>query len=210
MSDIDATKPYFPKNAGDLMLAAEWNDLQIKIKKDILDVKEYLTEEIEKQKKINEQLKKELGDSKKLTEDIGKRLPKGSIIMWSGDTLPEGWVLCDGSNSTPDLTNKFVLGANLIHNIGTKSDGDKLSIDINNQTNLAGSHSHKQTLPSRWRAQNYQDGRFTSIDIDNDMKLFSETSTSTDGEHKHDILIKFLSDKVLMPPYYVLAFIMKT
>lgn len=38
--------------------------------------------------------------------------PSGGIILWSGTvaTIPSGWVLCDGSNSTPDLRNRFVKG----------------------------------------------------------------------------------------------------
>jgi hypothetical protein len=37
----------------------------------------------------------------------------GMIMMWSGTiaTIPTGWVLCNGSNSTPDLRNKFIIGA---------------------------------------------------------------------------------------------------
>ena len=37
----------------------------------------------------------------------------GMIMMWSGTiaTIPTGWVLCNGSNSTPDLRNRFVIGA---------------------------------------------------------------------------------------------------
>ena len=38
---------------------------------------------------------------------------KGIIVMWSGSitTIPVGWALCDGSNGTPDLRSKFVVGA---------------------------------------------------------------------------------------------------
>ena len=35
-------------------------------------------------------------------------VPKGSIIMWSGATAPDGWALCDGQNETPDLRGRFV------------------------------------------------------------------------------------------------------
>ena len=35
-------------------------------------------------------------------------VPKGSIIMWSGATAPDGWALCDGQNGTPDLRGRFV------------------------------------------------------------------------------------------------------
>ena len=40
-------------------------------------------------------------------------IPSGGIIMWSGATnaIPSGYVLCDGQNSTPDLRNRFVVGA---------------------------------------------------------------------------------------------------
>jgi microcystin-dependent protein len=38
--------------------------------------------------------------------------PIGSIISWSGEKLPDGWILCDGNNATPDLTGRFILGKN--------------------------------------------------------------------------------------------------
>lgn len=39
-------------------------------------------------------------------------IPKGGIIMWSGSTPPGGWTLCDGSNGSPDLRGKFIVGYN--------------------------------------------------------------------------------------------------
>lgn len=36
--------------------------------------------------------------------------PIGGIVMWAGTTPPAGWVLCDGSNGTPDLRGRFVVG----------------------------------------------------------------------------------------------------
>lgn len=39
-------------------------------------------------------------------------LPKGAIIMWyGGNTAPAGWAICDGSKDTPDLRDRFVVGA---------------------------------------------------------------------------------------------------
>ena len=37
----------------------------------------------------------------------------GMIMMWSGTiaTIPSGWLLCNGSSSTPDLRDKFIIGA---------------------------------------------------------------------------------------------------
>ncbi|MEM6317548.1 MAG: tail fiber protein [Bacteroidota bacterium] len=48
-------------------------------------------------------------------EIIDKFLPIGSIILWSGTKVPDGWAKCDGStvagSKTPDLTGRFVIGA---------------------------------------------------------------------------------------------------
>ena len=37
----------------------------------------------------------------------------GVISMWSGDlaSLPAAWQLCDGTNGTPDLRDRFVVGS---------------------------------------------------------------------------------------------------
>jgi hypothetical protein len=44
---------------------------------------------------------------------INALLPTGVITMWSGaiTSIPTGWYLCDGQNSTPDLRGKFIIGA---------------------------------------------------------------------------------------------------
>lgn len=41
---------------------------------------------------------------------VAASVPRGGIIMWSGTVVPEGWRLCDGSNGTPDLRGRFVVG----------------------------------------------------------------------------------------------------
>jgi hypothetical protein len=48
-----------------------------------------------------------------VTTAVGASFPSGGIIMWSGSiaSIPSGWVLCNGSNSTPDLRNRFIVGA---------------------------------------------------------------------------------------------------
>ena len=40
-------------------------------------------------------------------------IPIGGIIMWSGSitSIPEGWNLCDGTSGTPNLRNRFIVGA---------------------------------------------------------------------------------------------------
>lgn len=50
--------------------------------------------------------------------------PLGSILYWSGsiDTIPDGWALCDGQNGTPDLRDRFIVGASEDLPIGPTSD----------------------------------------------------------------------------------------
>ena len=40
-------------------------------------------------------------------------IPIGCIVLWSGavNAVPSGWRLCDGTNGTPDLRDRFVIGA---------------------------------------------------------------------------------------------------
>ena len=43
----------------------------------------------------------------------GSAVPSGVILMWAGTlaSIPAGWNLCDGTNGTPDLRDKFIKGA---------------------------------------------------------------------------------------------------
>jgi hypothetical protein len=47
------------------------------------------------------------------TPTWGAGIPAGIIVMWSGTiaTIPTGWLLCNGTSSTPDLRNRFIIGA---------------------------------------------------------------------------------------------------
>lgn len=44
----------------------------------------------------------------------------GLIAMWSGSiaSIPDGWYLCDGANGTPDLRDRFVIGAGASYGLG--------------------------------------------------------------------------------------------
>lgn len=48
------------------------------------------------------------------------QLPRGIITMWSGATnaVPSGWALCDGNNGTPNLKDRFIVGAGQSYGVG--------------------------------------------------------------------------------------------
>ena len=59
--------------------------------------------------------------NKILFDKIDKYLvPVGTIVLWSGTTsnIPTGWVLCNGSNGTPDLRDRFIVGAGSTYSVG--------------------------------------------------------------------------------------------
>ena len=56
-------------------------------------------------------------------------VPAGIIVMWSGATnaIPSGWYLCNGANGTPDLRDRFVIGAGSGYGVGaTGGESSKL------------------------------------------------------------------------------------
>jgi hypothetical protein len=80
----------------------------------------------------------------------------GMIILWSGSTgsIPSGFVLCNGSNSTPDLRDRFVIGAGNSYSVGATGGSANVTLttaqlpahshSTNNHTHSfnAGNHSH--------------------------------------------------------------------
>lgn len=76
--------------------------------------------------------------------DLNTRLvPSGVILMWSGSiaTIPSGWLLCDGSNGTPNLRDRFVVGAGSTYAVGAVGGSDSVTLI---QANLP-SHNHSFT-----------------------------------------------------------------
>ena len=70
--------------------------------------------------------------------------PSGGIIMWSGSiaSIPLGWLLCNGTGSTPDLRNRFILGAGDTYAVAaTGGSADAVAV----------SHTHTGTTSNRSR-----------------------------------------------------------
>jgi len=61
-------------------------------------------------------------------------LPVGSIILWYGDSnsLPSGWAVCNGANNTPDLRNRFVMGARYDGEVGLMGGSSSYRLSLEN------------------------------------------------------------------------------
>ncbi len=126
-------------------------------------------------------------------------VPSGVITMWSGaiSAIPSGWVICDGSNSTPNLTGKFILHADADSG-GTNDVGDTGGSATTGATTLTTSEMPSHTHPYEG-GQNSQSGAHMGKNYYGHNYLTSQ-STGGGGSHTH----------TATPPYYALAYIMKT
>ena len=161
------------------------------------------------------------------------KLPKGAVIMWYGNTsnIPDGWHICDGENGTPNLKQKFIVGADDSHSDykfleekDAKSvDRGKASVtlsqdeipehkhDFSGQTHQNGKHKHTTKLTRRNFKLGNDDQAFGSNVNDG----YQEPSTNEAGEHDHSFSGVTKENSTMKaahenrPPYYALYFIMK-
>ena len=150
--------------------------------------------------------------------------PSGGIIMWSGaiSAIPSGWVICDGTNSTPDLTARFVIHADADSG-GTYDVGDTGGATTGSITGNVGATTLSESqIPSHDHSINHTHTFFARTGTGTGFVQSSASSgtqsridlthTGNSGNagsgssHTHSI-----SKTVdIVPPYYALAYIMKT
>ncbi|MDR3326896.1 MAG: hypothetical protein LBT04_01990 [Prevotellaceae bacterium] len=132
--------------------------------------------------------------------------PKGCIVMWSGSiaTIPTGWSLCNGNNGVaingvqiPDLRGKFIAGYNSDdsdYNTVGKTGGVKQVALTLGQIPF---HSHSFTLaPANSAGSNFT---YAAAEKSNST-AGSQNTDSTGAGQAHEN----------RPPYYTLAYIIKT
>jgi hypothetical protein len=142
----------------------------------------------------------------------GGLIPPGGIIAWSGSeaSIPSGWFLCNGSNSTPDLRSRFIVGAGTGSAYavgGTGGSADSVVVTHTHTVSDPG-HAHTMTeVPTTFRVQDgVIDGSYSAGHADRTYTT-RDTNTNTTG-------ITIQSQGVSgtganLPPYYALCFIMK-
>jgi len=108
----------------------------------------------------------------------------GIIAIWSGAIvdIPAGWVLCDGNNGTPNLMDRFVVGAG----------------DTYNPNDTGGTYDHTHGFTSDTHQHNIGAG-----DAYTEGAAFAGVSSS-------EVVTGETDSEDNIPPYYALAYIMKT
>ena len=156
-------------------------------------------------------------------------VPSGVILLWYGTAgnIPTGWVLCDGSNGTPDLRDRFVVGA-------SNSTGDSTypglspnctpnALSSANAIVVSHSHSFSATTGSDSHTHSYTSANYpTSSGPEQnqsggpeDRTTFNVSKTTGSDSHSHSVSGTTGSQgssatNANLPPYYALCYIMKS
>ena len=125
-------------------------------------------------------------------------IPIGGIILWSGSTgsVPDGWRLCNGSNGTPNLQDRFVVGAGSGYAVGNTGGSA-------NAVLIAHSHVHNNDIVEEGNEFSIGPGSRSASSLNDSTEITGinaagSSNTSQTGTNAN------------LPPYYALAFIMKT
>lgn len=143
----------------------------------------------------------------------GDTIPAGLISLWSGSigSIPSGWALCDGNNNTPNLTDRFIVGAG--NSYAVNGTGGSANSIVVSHTHTASSvvtdpgHYHTYTYSQPIGATPVGGGNnLTSPQSD------THTSTATTGitVATTNTTEGVSGTNANLPPYYALAYIMKS
>ena len=141
------------------------------------------------------------------TPTWGNAFVAGMIMMWSGTiaTIPSGWLLCNGSSGTPDLRNRFIIGA-FSDDSGTQTGGSKDAIVV--------SHTHTATVTDPGHLHTFT--RYSALQVQSGSATPCWTGTSTQNTSSATTGITVANStegssgtNANLVPYFALAFIMK-
>jgi microcystin-dependent protein len=156
----------------------------------------------------------------------GGLVPIGGIIMWSGSvvSIPTGWALCNGSNGTPNLQDRFVVGAGSGYAVGATGGSANATLvshshtGSTNSTKTADGTADKTLTgafsPAGNQAVYNTTGVFTSVrdGTPETGNFYNGGRITMDVTHSHTITTSTEGSSATnanLPPYYALAFIMR-
>jgi len=138
-------------------------------------------------------------------------LPSGVIVLWSGaiGSIPSGYYLCDGTNGTPDLRDRFIIGAGNTYSV-SQTGGTADSIVV--------SHTHTATVtdPGHFhQASNYgiavtAGGSYVALGVNGSSGSGANTGSAATGISVTNTSTGSSGTNANLPPYYALAYIMKS
>jgi hypothetical protein len=143
----------------------------------------------------------------------GTTIPTGLISLWSGaiGSVPAGWYLCDGTNGTPDLRNRFIVGAGSTYTVNAT--GGSTDAIVVSHTHTATSvvtdpgHIHSMIAVAN---SSLGGGAETIPRSINTNTTFNTNSASTGITVATTNASAGVSGtNANLPPYYALAYIMK-
>jgi microcystin-dependent protein len=186
-------------------------------------------------------------------------LPVGGIILWSGSVaaIPANWALCDGTSGTPNLMDRFVVGAGSTYAVAATGGAATVTLDAtqipahshtadgNLTAASAGAHTHTGTTSNKsltgsatyisetWGAFGQGSGIISKVggysaqgtpqntdstqsgQLNIDASHDHTFTTASNGAHTHDITGSTANTggglaHENLPPYYALAYIMRT
>ena len=153
----------------------------------------------------------------------------GIIVMWSGaiSAIPVGWVICDGTHGTPDLRNRFIVGAGTTYAVAATG-GQTDSVLISHSHALSSTHAtftgnplptHNHTVTVSVEppeAGTYIAGGGPNDNNDADEIAITLTTSAVSAGTPSGVLSGATETTGVsgtgsnLPPYYALAYIMKT
>ena len=156
---------------------------------------------------------------------IANGIPSGGIIMWSGSVLlvPVGFALCDGTNGTPDLRNKFIVGAGSTYAVNATGGSADAIVPSHTHTGTTNSTSLTGTFHTNAQSNIFgavsSSGIVSSTNIVNGFMSGSGAGTansavdySINATHSHAFTTNSTgvsATNANLPPYLALAYIMK-
>jgi microcystin-dependent protein len=143
-------------------------------------------------------------------------IPAGGIFLWSGSigSIPAGYVLCNGSNGTPDLRDRFVVGAGSTYSVDAT--GGSANAIVVTHTHTATSvvtdpgHTHVVPLMNTNAPSNGSGNLTGANDTPTSYPVTSNSNTTGITVATTVASAGTSGTNANLPPYFALCYIMKT